>query len=393
MPKQLPYQSYLSLLQLLPAVLFSLFLNIGVTKATTSRPPDSISLKGLVIFGDSLSDSNNTWRLSHYYSGLPDPLNENYQTNHFLDFFQGFLPWAATTLGPSIVPFPTFPAPPYDHGYFSNGPLTVDYLADYAGLDRTNPEQYLNLAFGASWTTNLFDALVQSWERMQAPGLRLLFQGKVLPPNFSHVVDVYLEHHPKLDPEKLYAVYFSGNDYINGFSDPFVVVATQFNNIRKLVLAGARHIFWGMVPDYTMAPCFHKGPRHDAVSKWGKEHNNYVLRLAQGLEKAWPYVMFTVGNVAEIFRTAAYDPANNFTQVHTPCTNVYIPGCDHELGMVSIFNTREASVCSKPDDYVFWDQVHVTTRLHKIISGYICQVMADRGYRLNCPSIEGLRQR
>ena len=217
---------------------------------------ESIPIKGLVIFGDSISDNANTWRLSHYYRGLPDPLNENYETNYFKDLFSGPLPWLVTHIGPAVVPFPTFPAPPYHKGYFSNGPIAVELIAGYAGLDINRPEQYRNLAFGASWTTTLFDNLVQSWEQSRIPGLRLMFQGKVLPPSLEQVVDVYLYNNPILDPDTVYAVYFNGNDYINGFSDPSVVASRQFSNIRKLIEAGARHIFWGLVPDYAMSPCF-----------------------------------------------------------------------------------------------------------------------------------------
>ena len=375
----------------LSLILLAALLSIQADYAAPSYHP--IPIKGLVIFGDSLSDNSNTWRITYYYSGLPDPLNENYQTNNFLDFFDDFLPWAVTTIGPSVVSFPLYPAPPYYRGYFSNGPVTVDFLADYAGLDRTDPGQYRNLAFGASWTTGLYDTLLQSIERGQTPGLRMLFQGKVLPPNFTQVADVFLRHNPQLDPDVIYAVYFSGNDYINGFSDPATVVSAQYDNIKRLISAGARHIFWGTVPAYEMAPCFHQGPRRDVVSQWGRQHNKYVQQLAKGIQKAWPQVKLTVGDIAKIFREAAYDPANGFTEISKPCTNVYIPGCDFNAGMVTIFNTGSATVCENPDQYLFWDQVHATTKAHQIVSGYVCRVLVENGYQLNCPDMETLRQR
>ncbi|MCL6269691.1 SGNH/GDSL hydrolase family protein [Sansalvadorimonas sp. 2012CJ34-2] len=381
-PKHLP--------QLFLAIL--LFLQSAVT-FSHEETTKSINIHGLVIFGDSLSDNSNTWRISYYYSGLPDPLNENYQTNNFLDFFDGFLPWAVSTVGPSIVPFPQYPAPPYYQGYFTNGPVTVDFLADYAGLDRSDPSQYRNLAFGASWSTGLFDSLIQSIERGQAPELRVLFQGKVLPPNFTQVTNVYLKHNPRLSPDIIYAVYFSGNDYLNGFSDPATVVSTQYANIRRLIDAGARHIFWGTVPAYEMAPCFRSGPRREIVSRWGKQHNSYVRRLAQGITKAWPHVKLTVGDIADIFRKTANDPANGFTEIYAPCTNVFIPGCDFEPSMVTIFNTCEATVCEKPDQYLFWDQVHATTKAHEIVSGYVCRELLENGYKLDCPDMETLRKR
>ena len=243
--------------------------------------PAPVKLNGLVIFGDSLSDNGNTWRLSHYYQGLPDPYKQNYQTNMFSDLFRGLLPTLVGAFGPSVVSFPIFPTPPYDGGYFSNGPVTIDYLADYLGLDKAIPEQYTNLAFGASWTSSFADTLYHSWTQRRPPGLRLMFQGKVMPPNFSHVAEVYISHHPRLDPNTMYAIYFSGNDYINGFSDPLVVVSRQFNTIRQMIEAGARHIFWGLVPDYSMAPCFQQGARRDVVSGWGAQHNLHVQKAGE----------------------------------------------------------------------------------------------------------------
>ncbi|WP_281645735.1 SGNH/GDSL hydrolase family protein [Parendozoicomonas sp. Alg238-R29] len=360
--------------------------------ANEKQSSEPVPIKGLVIFGDSLSDNVNTWRLSHYYMGMPDPLNEDYKTNYFQDIFAGLVPRAVTNIGPSIVPFPTFPAPPYDRGYFSNGPVAVEYIALYAGLDLNNLEQYRNMAFGASWTTNLFDNLVQSWSQKRLPGLRLMFQGKILPPSFSAVTDAFLKHNPQLDPDVIYAVYFNGNDYLNGFSDPAVVVSRQFTNVRKLINAGARHIFWGLVPDYAMAPCFHKGPRRDVVAQWGHEHNSYVRKLAEGTAHAWPQVKLILGDIGEIFRNVAHDLSHEGGVLDRPCVNVYIPGCDHDPGMVSLFQTRQATVCDNPDKYLFWDQVHATARVHRIASGYVCQQLMNEGYKLDCPDLQELKK-
>ena len=306
--------------------------------------------------------------------------------------FRALFPWAVTTIGPELVPFPPFPAPPYERGYFSNGPVAVEFIADYAGLDRNDPNQYRNLAFGASWTTSLMDSVRQAWHQKRLPGLRLMFQGKVLPPNFSLVADTFLKVHPTLNPDTLYAIYFSGNDYLNGFSDPMIVAARQFNNIRKLINAGARHIFWGLVPDFSMAPCFHKGTRRDVVTQWGQQHNLYVKKLAKGMARSWPHVKFTLADIGEIFHAIADDPKNGFTNITQPCTNVYIPGCDHDEGMVSIFNTGSAEVCQNPDEYLFWDQVHATTRVHKFAARYVCQQLKKSGYKLDCPSIIQLQK-
>ena len=389
------HRAPLSVLVVLRKVCFPVMLWVFsglVTAEFAGTPPDGgIAIKGLVIFGDSLSDNVNTWRLSHFYMGLPDPLGDDYHSNDFRKFFEGFFPKAVATIGPGVVPFPAFPAKPYERGYFSNGPVAVEFLADYAGLDRSDPSQYRNLAFGASWTTSLTDTVQQSLEKKKLPGLRLLFQGKVLPPSFSHVADTFLRLNPVLDPDTMYAVYFSGNDYLNGFSNPMVVVARQFDSIRNLINGGARHIFWGLVPDSAMAPCFHKGPHRDIVSQWGREHNSYVRRLAQGVREAWPQVKLTLGDIGHIFQTIAHDPANGFV-IDRPCTNVYIPGCDHNAGMVSIFNTGSADVCEDPDHFLFWDQVHATTRVHRLAAGYVCQLLAEQGYRLDCPSLESLRQ-
>ncbi len=352
----------------------------------------TIPIGGLVIFGDSLSDNSNTWRLSHYYMGQPDPLDTNYESNGFKTFFEGYIPWAVTAIGPALVPFPPFPSTPYDRGFFSNGPVAVEFIADYAGLDKNDPNQYRNLAFGASWTTSLPDTLLHSWQQKRLPSLRLMFQGKVLPPSFSLVTDAFLKANPTLSPNTIYAAYFSGNDYLNGFSDPLVVASRQFDNIRKLINAGARHIFWGLVPDHSMAPCFHKGPRRDVVTQWGKMHNKYVRKLAQGVERAWPHVKLTLGDIGEIFHTIAHDPKHGFTNITEPCINVYIPGCDHDDGMVSLFNTESAEICKNPEEYLFWDQVHATTRVHRFAASYVCQLLKDNGYIINCPSISELQQ-
>ncbi len=355
---------------------------------------EGIAIKGLVVFGDSLSDNGNTWRLTHYYSGLPDPFNQNYDTNYFRDFVGGKLTGAISTVGPSFASFPVFPRPPYDRGFFSNGPVAVEYLVDYAGLDITDPEQYQNLAFGASWSTNLIDTVVHSWELQYLPELRLFFQGKVMPPGLNEVVSVFLARNPVLDPDVIYGLFFNGNDYLNGFTDSQIVASRQFENIRYLINAGARHIFWGMMPDYSLVPCFHKGHRRDQIISSGEEHNKYIGTFASLIRKAWPEVKLTTLDVGFIFRQIMLDPDNQF---HTPdevCTNIYIPSCERNPGMVSMLDITSTDVQQDdPEDYLFWDQVHVTNRTHRIISGYLCELIRESGYRINCPDKESLRHK
>ena len=60
--------------------------------------------------------------------------------------------------------------------------------------------------------------------------------------------------------------------------------------------------------------------------------------------------------------------------------------------MVSVFETRKATVCSNPDEYLFWDQVHATARVHRIASGYICKIIREQGYQIDCPDLQWLRE-
>ena len=159
------------------------------------QPPYS----NLVVFGDSLSDTGNSFA----FSGIP-------------------------------------PAETYFEGRFSNGPVWIDVLQDHLGLA---DEQVLNLAVGGSQTgeglseppSGIFDT---------PPGLIL--------PTVGFQIDQYLLAAP-ISPNQLTIVGGGSNDLLQSKS-PVEIAANLESHVRELAAAGADEFLVPSIPPLGSTP-------------------------------------------------------------------------------------------------------------------------------------------
>ena len=235
--------------------------------------------------------------------------------------------WAAT--------FRLYPGdPPYFQGRFSDGPNTVELLARALGTDAVaTAAGGTNYAVGGA--------------RTAIPTLGLI------PPIISQVDDYLAAHVP--DPDALHVVRAGANDVLASFGGNGTMeeVAGHLEGVLdELLGAGARHI---LVLDLPALPTYPAGGA-DVVAGYNALAGDVVERAAGDVR------LFSVHAAVEEMKA---DPARfGLTDLENPCLS---PGgaC------------REDVIDPVADGYLLYDEVHFTTRAHRVIS--------DAAIELLCP--------
>ncbi|ODH01181.1 GDSL family lipase [Nostoc sp. KVJ20] len=275
------------------------------------------SFTNFYVFGDSLSDTGNVF--------------------------------AAT--GGLVAPTTAIPqAPPYFQGRFSNERVWVDYLGEQLGLkpspyitlNTTIPNQGINFAVGGA-SSGQGNAVVPS-----APLPGVLEQVGLL-------TQPILQANQKLDPNALYAVWGGANDYVfSQATDTAQTVQNLSDSVGLLASSGAKNILVFNLPDLGKIPFAFATGLSSNLTGLTNDHNT---RLAEELGKFSnnsDLNLISV-DVFSLFNEVQANPGKfGFKDVANPC-------------VVGNFQTI-ISVCPQPNDYLFFDSVHPTTGVHKLVA-------------------------
>jgi len=260
------------------------------------------------IFGDSLSDQGNMFNLS---GGL-------------------------------------VPAPPeyYYQGRFSNGEIWTDYLAKDLGLKPTlyttgiPSSEGVNYAFGGatSGDTNIINKLISDLPAL--PGVQQEIGAFIQP---------LLQQNQSADPNGLYMIWAGANDYTYGGVD---ITGTQgvVNNlswaINSLYSVGARNFLIGNLPDLSKTPLGSSNPGNlkDTVQKHNTLLNQEIKDLNQSLFNS---------------NIALFDANNLFNDLIKNYS---------DYGLTNVSAGCLLVGCTNPNEYLFWDDFHPTTKGHKLIA-------------------------
>jgi phospholipase/lecithinase/hemolysin len=159
----------------------SIALAIFTLVAFQSTRSEAGSISKIVAFGDSLSDTGNTYLAA----GIPQ-------------------------------------SPPYYQGHYSNGPIWLEYLAQKLGVAVPTP----SLAGGTDY----------AWGGAET-GAGMSFQGT---PNIGTQISTFLASNT-LDGSELITVWGGANDFLNGgIADPSVPLSNLASEITTLANAGGK---------------------------------------------------------------------------------------------------------------------------------------------------------
>lgn len=227
----------------------------------------------------------------------------------------------------------------YFDGRFSNGPVWVDYLAPQLGL--TSSRQ-TNFSFPGVTTgfLNTTDS--------RLPGL----QQQVL--GFAAAV-------PQADPNALYVVWAGANDFLGDRRpDPTTTVSNLATAIQILASKGAKNFLVPNLPDLGKVPLVRdRGPELANAATAGVTAHNALLAQTLSLLDAQPDINIVPLDVFSIVNDAIANPAKfGFTNVSDACL----------FPSPLLLPPGPITVCSNPNEYLFWDSLHPTTVAHRFIA-------------------------
>lgn len=400
-------------------------------------------IRSMVIFGDSLSDTGNTTHLlkslrqeeSPAYLVRPLKVFVINKMTEFADDY--YVPQMVLDAGIAIVndyfdtefgPFlasviskvrrvPVLPGEPYWQNHFSNGRVWNEYLAPMLAIDREDMTDFTNQAFGGSWAVT-YDYQLTVWNLIRHPinTLKTLIVGKLIPPSLGLTVQAYLLTNEVLDDRTAYFVFTGANDYLNVlvFEDNYnpAVMSAYIDNVldgvmagvRKLTKAGARHVIIMGLPDVGITPKFVHTTDKPVLSAAIKLHNERLIARIDALRQVEPDVHFLYIDINPFLQKALDNPQDyGLTNIRDACIDVKLPMFDafaaspyarnYVLLYAQVLHYRDAGfkrgernyhVCDTPDNYLFWDEIHPTTRAHRFLAYEICEAMKADGYKTNC---------
>lgn len=234
-------------------------------------------LKGLTVFGDSLSDNGNAFKATN-----------------------GLLP--PNSLYPS-------------QGRFSNGQVWVEYFNN----DPRFTNNISNFAFGGAQT-----GTGNAENRRFPPGF--------LPtplPGLQTEIDQVLVNTPRLDSNRLYVIWAGANDYLNaGIQNPAIPVTNLNTAINKLTSAGAKNLLVVNLPDLGNTPAFLNTPLQSSITQLTLAHNEALKTSLQSLKQQNNNLKIIPLDVYSLVKEVTTDPSKygvkNVTQQclgNATCTN------------------------------------------------------------------------
>lgn len=317
----------------------------------------------IVTFGDSLSDNGNLYR-----------------------YFMHYLP----------------ASPPYFDGRFSEGPVWIEYL--------------YNQYFPSSYTIGMQDYAVGG------AGAILSYKEN-LP--FTLAVEIADYFHWNTYGHKdttLYSIWIGSNNYVNEPSNvdslTTEVVDAIGLSLEKLIAGGGDKFLLINLPDLARLPIAKDSPNQSLLTRLTLEHNQKLTNKISELRNKYPSVLFIefdayqffnqsimsstdfgIDNVTDACYLGSYSgwllaatpndaklhtqllsttPAltaeqwemiKNNPQLHEAAVSAYVQSQLPE-GM------RSAMSCQ---NYLFWDRVHPTTKVHELIAQQVKMMIDNAG--------------
>ena len=234
------------------------------------------------------------------------------------------------------------PASPYANGQFSNGPVWVQDLSGFAGLGALGPSNLggNDYAWGGATTAATTTSVVPSVN--------------------AQVAQFLAANHNSAPSNGLYTVWIGANDLfsiLNGSPvTPMAAAQSEADAITALAQAGAKTFIVPLVPDLGVTPgVLAAGPAAEAAATSLSLAYNFAL---EGDLTGVAGVHFL--DTFSLIDNAVQDPGKfGFTDVTDPCyTGTY----------AGYAGTPSGTVCTNPNSYLFWDELHPTAAADAIIA-------------------------
>lgn len=277
----------------------------------------------IVVFGDSLSDTGNVAHLSQMKYGVRIPgVAADYTDGRFTDGFD------------------TIPAAQEYSGV---------WIEQFAASMPSRPEVMNSLDGGTDYAYGF---------AITGTGTGTFTFG----PSDSHSVDVenmgqqitdYLATKPKINNSTLFVIWGGANDLIHATSaDAIVNAAIQETvDIQRLIQAGATQFLVLNLPPLGLTPRLNGSPATAVPATMAAElFNTYLATGLSVLHDFYP------GRHVALFEVDVFDLFNR------------IAAAPNRFSLTNITVSSQGVSTVNPDNFLFWDDIHPTTRGHSILA-------------------------
>jgi phospholipase/lecithinase/hemolysin len=282
----------------------------------------------IVVFGDSLSDTGNFAHLTNdkYMIPVPGPY-ANYTLGQFTD-------------GPDTTP--------YARQYFN---VWVDQLAGLLGL---NPlvdslDGGTNYAYGDASNGNGTSSISFGPSNSDS----------VTVENIGQQITDYLATHPHINNQTLFIVWGGANNLLGATSPDAISQAAvqQTLNLQRLIQAGATQFLVPNQPPLGLTPELISSPESSLAASAAALLYNTELDAGISLLKD-------------------FYPRNHlaFYQLDVFSLLLQIDASPSSYSLTNVITPAQGLSSVNPDTYLFWDDLHPTTRGHNLL--------ADAAYQL-----------
>jgi outer membrane lipase/esterase len=307
-----PGQSNRPLLFLLSTLLFTI----------STIPAHAQDYTSIVIFGDSLSDTGNDAYLSQHKYGvrIPGPYAD-YTDGRFTDG-DDTIPVARKYFGVWIEQFAAM---------LPSKPIILDSL-----------DGGTNYAYGFAFTGSGASVLT-----LGSAALSINVN------NIGQQITDYLATHPVINNRTLFVVWGGANDLLNATSadDVFQAGINQVTNIQRLIDAGATQFVIPNLPPLGAIPRINGSPTDAAAATAASVLFNQILRTG-----------------VDVLRDFNFGKRLHFVQLDVFSLFDQIIASPASYSLADVTTSSQEIPTINPDTYLFWDDLHPTTRGHNILA-------------------------
>ncbi|WP_181280573.1 SGNH/GDSL hydrolase family protein [Aphanothece hegewaldii] len=290
--------------------------------AEASQLVKANSISQLFVFGDSLVDDGNLYDLTN---GESPP----------------------SSLG-------------YFNGRFSNGKVFVENLPEdlknngfgQATLEYNSANNYAIAGSGINYNYFLENSMGLDYQ------INSFLSAQFSPS--SQALGIFST--PSIDPDALYLIAVGSNDYYpdedgNLSFDVETVVGKITESITQLANAGAKNFAIAGIPDLTIAPALNgiSEDEKEFLKNLSRQHN-LTLQIALDSLQQEQELDITFLDFNRFLKKSF----NNFANIQDACLNL-----------------ATANQCSDPNDYLFWDDIHLTSYAHTILAQRSVEVYGE----------------
>jgi phospholipase/lecithinase/hemolysin len=288
-------------------------------------------------------------------------------------------------------------SPPYFNGRFSNGDVWTDGVEHY--FEESAHITFENYALGGE-TAIYHNPMTGFVPYTLSASVR------------SYLFSAYFQDKSQV----LYIIWIGANDYFEGATDAELLSTSVVNQIsdtiQRLMDLGGKNFLVINLPDIAATPYGKIQDKRDVLAKLIRLHNEKLLAAVSTLQSNHKNVIIRDFDINYFFADMMKYPAKynkqfniNITDTQSSCWNggytlnelvirpqdIKLPlnslavNFDKEQLMELISGVPDLAVayrtmesyslglyaCEKPDEFVFWDHVHPTRVVHKLISSII----------------------